>query len=56
VFEPGSTLRGAIERTHSLVHQGLDDFLSQKLADLRGDAGHSATIPADRTRDATARG
>lgn len=36
VFEAGSLVRGAIEQTRSLVNQGFDDFLQQKLAALQG--------------------
>ena len=46
VWQEGGPVRTAIERTHSLVQQGFDDFLSQKLAALKA--------PQDSVKDASA--
>ncbi len=50
--EADSPVRSAIERTYSLVQQGFDDFLQQKLAALKAPQDGSAT-PAN-TEAATA--
>lgn len=46
VWQEGGPVRTAIERTFSLVQQGFDDFLSQKLAALKA--------PQDSVKDASA--
>ena len=52
IWNPSGFMRSAIERTYSLVQQGFDDFLQQKLAALKAPQDGSAT-PAN-TEAATA--
>ena len=42
VWEEGSPVRSAIERTYALVHQGLDEYLEKKLAELKGQSEATA--------------
>lgn len=46
VWEEGGPVRTAIERTYSLVQQGFDDFLSQKLAALKAQQDSAADANA----------
>ena len=46
VWEEGGPVRTAIERTYSLVQQGFDDFLSQKLAALKAPQDDSTAAAA----------
>lgn len=46
VWEEGSSVRTAIENTFSLVQQGFDDFLQQKLAALKAPQDSASTETA----------